>query len=292
MSFSLRHPLPTGLRDAFGPLNYTLPQCGPCWTSTFPWLLHLTLYLPCHQPHLVITGLWSRSGYPHWIHCAFGCYVTRLLSERFPTPSSPLALLPFPALTSLTPDIHHSHFKCLLSSACVPAHMDSPALNICWIAILDELLSINAVIASSWENYRELDWCSHCDGKFFGWLCGGWFPSLCGTVVYFVSWQLARVFWDRLFLSIFWISVSTAQCFLFPALVHTVTQPWLSLSLCWTLWQFFSAALLCGQKNYVHTVPKKELQTAERKKQESCLLCVRRPLHFISQNSMHRDACI
>lgn len=78
---------------------------------------------------------------------SFRCCRTGLLSDRL-----------LPACHTVTPTpthmtFHHGHSKRLLNSTFVPVRVNSPALNICWINILNELPeSVNDAVASSWEN--------------------------------------------------------------------------------------------------------------------------------------------
>lgn len=98
--------------------------------------------------------------------------------------------LPFP------PQAHHLSTQDISSQPLQASAEQHPCFSSCKQPSIKYMLdqyfkdtatSINAVVASSWENQGELDQCGCCDGKFFGWLCGGWFPSLCGAVVYFFS---------------------------------------------------------------------------------------------------------
>lgn len=247
---------------------WAIQQVHPDWLPTSPnFPLDLTSSLDlghalCVWTSLVITGLLSSPGCSHRTCCA----LVQVLWDQTLVQS----LLP----TCHTGSPFLATMAILQISTCLPARLDSPALNISWINTWDELLRVSTLWLPHLGKKKEWDWCSHCDGKFFGWLCGGWFPSLCGAVVYFVScfvsWELASILWDRLFLSIFCISVSTVQRFLPPALIHAMTQPWLSLSLCWTLRQFFQ--LHCYVAKISMYAPCQEgISNNRKKKQESCL---------------------
>lgn len=198
--------------------------------------------------------------------------------------------LPFP------PQAHHLSTQDISSQPLQASAEQHPCFSSCKQPSIKYMLdqyfkdtatSINAVVASSWENQGELDQCGCCDGKFFGWLCGGWFPSLCGAVVYFFS----CLFLDSLPAS---SGIDSSSAFSESLSVQSNCS---SSQLSYMQWlspgyhfpfielrdNFFSCAAVWSKQICKHCA-KKEFQTTERKsKKDVCLLCVKRSMFYASK---------